>query len=1460
MRLLLPLVLLLASCTAVTVSDGNTEPTVEIVAPDDGDTFDEGDDVTFVGNVDDSGSPVGDLDVSWTSSQDGLLLEENPSSGTVSFTTDALGLGEHTVTLRAEDPAGLSAADAVGITIEEPLAQNTVPDCAITAPADDSEHDELDTLFLEGSATDVESLSTDLVATWASSEDGILGTATPSSSGDILLPVDDLTPGLHIITLDVEDPDGLNCSEFITLEILAANTAPTVDAPTVTPDPLFTDDTATCDVPTPVDAEGDAITVDVHWFVEGIDTGETTDTLAGTFFDKGDAVTCTATPSDPLTAGTPSTSADVIVSDSAPTAPIVSIAPAAPTAGLADLICSVDTPSDDADGDPITYAVTWTLNASPWTGTTSTTTLTDDTIPAASVVDGTWECSIVPTADSISGPAGTDTVAVGAANQPPSVGAPAITPDPLLTDTDAVCTPPTPTDPENDPVTLTFAWTVNSAPAGTNSDTLDSSNFAKDDVIVCEVTPSDAAGTGAPASESLTVDDTPPIAPIVDIDPASPSSGVDDLHCEVTTDSTDADNEAVSYTVEWLLDAAPYTGPTFTQIEPGDSIAAVDVVDGLWTCTVTPTADSIDGPPGSASATATTTIDNPPTQPAVELSPSSPLQQAQELQCLITTPSTDPDGDGLTYTLEWQLDGVPWVGPTTTTLQGDDTIPAAYLAAGTWTCTVTPTANSLDGPPGTDTVVVPANQRPSIGSTTITPATLRTTDDAICLPGATSDPELDTVTISFAWTVNTNPAGTNSSTLSSNEFVKDDVVECSVTPSDAFGNGTPAAASETVADSAPTAPVVAITPSSPVGGSDSLQCQIVSPSTDADLETISYAVLWLFDNSPWAGSTSTVAVPGDSIDAADVTEGDWTCIVTPTADNVDGPSHEDTVTASAPADSPPSQPTVLVSPSGSFANTADLFCEVTAESVDPDGDAVSYAVTWTVDSVAWNGANFTTVHPGDTIPGGVTTEATWECTATPTANALDGTPGTDTAEVYVERSSFNGNIVFLSSIGHNGDFGGLAGADQFCQDRADAAELPGTYMAWMSGSTFESSPVARFTWEVSTTYRMMDGVQVANDWAAMTNGTITNPITIDEFGDYHSDPGEVWSFTQIDGSNGLFGDDAYDCFGDTCTCQDWTNASPTSPNAGGVGQLQVTGSTWTEFSFGAYCDQDYRVYCFEQPSAGGLPSAPSVEVTPASPTVNADDLTCTITGASVDPENEPVSYVFDWTYNSSPWTGSTSTTTYADDTILAVDAAIGTWECTVTPYAQNTAGNPGSDSVQVSPQFPVGNLVFATSVGHNGDFGGLTGADAFCQERADAVGMPGSFKAWLSDSTGSPTTRFNQHSTPYVRVDGVQVADNWSDLTDGNIDAAINVNEYGVVGHSQFFFSFTMTNGSAGLFGNSSQSCYGGNCHCNNWTFGTNGYPPGSAVAYPGYTDDDWTDYSYINACGNAYSLMCFQQ
>ena len=89
-------------------------------------------------------------------------------------------------------------------------------------------------------------------------------------------------------------------------------------------------------------------------------------------------------------------------------------------------------------------------------------------------------------------------------------------------------------------------------------------------------------------------------------------------------------------------------------------------------------------------------------------------------------------------------------------------------------------------------------------------------------------------------------------------------------------------------------------------------------------------------------------------------------------------------------------------------------------------------------------------------------------------------------------------------------------------------------------------------------------------------------------------------------------------------------------------------------------------------------------------------------------------------------------------------------------------------------------LVFVTSkVYVGGMLGGLDGADAICQQHASVAHFTGNFRAWLSDSTGSPSTRMVHGIGKYSILDGVTISTGWEDLISGQLIRSIHEDEFG---------------------------------------------------------------------------------
>ena len=136
------------------------------------------------------------------------------------------------------------------------------------------------------------------------------------------------------------------------------------------------------------------------------------------------------------------------------------------------------------------------------------------------------------------------------------------------------------------------------------------------------------------------------------------------------------------------------------------------------------------------------------------------------------------------------------------------------------------------------------------------------------------------------------------------------------------------------------------------------------------------------------------------------------------------------------------------------------------------------------------------------------------------------------------------------------------------------------------------------------------------------------------------------------------------------------------------------------------------------------------------------------------------------------------------------------------------------------------------------------GGDDHCQRLANAAGHQGRFLAWLSDDSTSPLTRFTQSDHPYRLIDGTVIADDFADLTDGQLAAPIALDEYGVADTNPADdpWTGTLTSGAAAAD------------HCNGWTDSGNGL-----TGNPAATTSAWTE-SLLKVCGQSHRLYCFQQ
>jgi hypothetical protein len=163
--------------------------------------------------------------------------------------------------------------------------------------------------------------------------------------------------------------------------------------------------------------------------------------------------------------------------------------------------------------------------------------------------------------------------------------------------------------------------------------------------------------------------------------------------------------------------------------------------------------------------------------------------------------------------------------------------------------------------------------------------------------------------------------------------------------------------------------------------------------------------------------------------------------------------------------------------------------------------------------------------------------------------------------------------------------------------------------------------------------------------------------------------------------------------------------------------------------------------------------------------------------------------------------------------------------------------------------------------------GGLSGADANCQQRAEIAGLGGNWKAWLSDSNEDAKDRLVHPDGNLLRIDGVIFANNWYSLVINSSNApgpmnALEIDEFGqqkpyvgggVLGGCSwsggyFFMPWTATSGDGTFVGPST---------CSNWTsISGTGY-----VGLGGYSISQWTSFGTCPfPCDWNQPLYCFEQ
>ena len=186
----------------ITVGDGAPD-SVEIVKPEDGQSFTLGEYIEFEGTAMDGedGALSGDHLI-WTSNLESRVI----GTGEI-FGTENLSPGRHLISLTATDSTNASIVDFIMITVE-----NNAPEPLIASPFDGTVVQDTDQVHFSGSASDGDggTLSGNALI-WRSDLDGLLGSGREASAI--------LSPGRHVISLTAKDTYGKEATATINVSV-----------------------------------------------------------------------------------------------------------------------------------------------------------------------------------------------------------------------------------------------------------------------------------------------------------------------------------------------------------------------------------------------------------------------------------------------------------------------------------------------------------------------------------------------------------------------------------------------------------------------------------------------------------------------------------------------------------------------------------------------------------------------------------------------------------------------------------------------------------------------------------------------------------------------------------------------------------------------------------------------------------------------------------------------------------------------------------------------------------------------------------------------------------------------------------------------------------------------------------------------------------------------------------------
>ncbi|MEC7987091.1 MAG: fibrinogen-like YCDxxxxGGGW domain-containing protein [Myxococcota bacterium] len=501
-------------CTdSITYSIG-TPPSITVSQPITSSLHKLGDEISFVGNVQDAEQAPEEIALLWTSNLDGDFSTQGAdTSGEINFSVSTLSAGIHGISVGATDPTGLSNSVSFSLRINTPP---TAPTLSLN-PATPTTSDNL--VVTAAGSTDAENQTPTYTYEWYQN-----GVATNFDTDTIN---NYYTTKNDVWTVRVTPNDGFHDGDYTESSVTIANTPPTLSTPSFSPLIPDVSDTVTCSTDVS-DADGDATTTSYTW------TNNTTNVILGigssialssTSVSIGDEISCSITVSDSTDTSTLSATTNIGPDNDPPTITSVSILP---DPVYTDNPINISATATDPEGDSFSFVYEWQVN-----GVTLYSGI-DPNFSNLNFSSGDTVTVVVRAFD------GNDTsesmsASVTVQNTPPGSPVISITPaSPKEGEDDLVCTVDTEAvDIDGDSLTYLFNWYVDGTSyTGAIDSSLEStvsySVPLEDEIWECMVTAYDGTDYGAAIGTSVEI-----------------QSGQADINCKAILDNGDSIGDGV---------------------------------------------------------------------------------------------------------------------------------------------------------------------------------------------------------------------------------------------------------------------------------------------------------------------------------------------------------------------------------------------------------------------------------------------------------------------------------------------------------------------------------------------------------------------------------------------------------------------------------------------------------------------------------------------------------------------------------------------------------------------------------------------------------------------------------------------------------------------------------------------------------------------------------------------------